>query len=98
MSYEEQAPEEQPSENASAHGTGDAARRDDARIVSRRWLLFKAAIGLNGLVGLVLAVPVFRYLLAPWRKDASYDSWVSLGPVDAFPAGKRGSRSTRIPQ
>ncbi len=88
MSYEEQAPEEQPSENASAHGTGDAARRDDARIVSRRWLLFKAAIGLNGLVGLVLAVPVFRYLLAPWRKDASYDSWVSLGPVDAFPAGE----------
>ncbi len=74
--------------NRSPSGIGDAARHDDPRIVSRRWLLFKAAIALNGLVGLVLAVPVLRYLLAPWRKDSSYDSWVSLGPVDAFPAGE----------
>ncbi len=60
----------------------------DPRTVSRRWLLFKAGIALNGLVGVVLAVPIVRYLFAPWRKDASYDSWVSLGALDAFPVGE----------
>jgi nitrite reductase/ring-hydroxylating ferredoxin subunit len=60
----------------------------DPGAVSRRWLLFKAGIALNGLVGLVLAVPIVRYLLAPWRKDASFDSWVSLGAVDRFPQGQ----------
>jgi len=60
----------------------------DPRIVSRRWLLFKAAIALNALVGAVLAVPIVRYLFAPWRKDISYDSWVSLGAIDAFPIGQ----------
>jgi nitrite reductase/ring-hydroxylating ferredoxin subunit len=60
----------------------------DPRTVSRRWLLFKAGIAINGLVGVVLAVPVLRYLLAPWKKDESYDSWTSLGSIDAFPAGE----------
>lgn len=60
----------------------------DPRTVSRRWLLFKAGIALNGLVGLALAVPIVRYLFAPWKKDASYKSWVSLGSMDAFPVGQ----------
>ena len=58
------------------------------RIVSRRWLLFKASIALNGIVGIVLAVPILRYFFAPWRKDSSFNSWVSLGPAAAFPAGE----------
>ncbi|MGA2888448.1 MAG: Rieske (2Fe-2S) protein [Terracidiphilus sp.] len=49
--------------------------------------MFNAGIALNGIVGVVLAVPIVRYLLAPWRKDSSYDSWVSLGAADAFPVG-----------
>ena len=61
---------------------------NDAQVVSRRWLLMKAGIALNGLVGLVLAVPIVRYLVAPWRKDVSYNSWVSLGPSDEFPLGE----------
>lgn len=61
---------------------------DDPRTVSRRWLLFKAGIALNGLVGLVLAVPIVRYLLAPWKKDSSFNSWTSLGPVVKFPTGE----------
>ena len=65
------------------HGTAN-----DAQVVSRRWLLMKAGIALNGLVGLVLAVPIVRYLVAPWRKDVSYNSWVSLGPSDEFPLGE----------
>ena len=69
---------------ANSQPTPDA----DPRTVSRRWFLFKAGIALNGLVGLVLAVPVLRFLFAPWRKDASYKSWVSLGSVDTFPVGE----------
>jgi nitrite reductase/ring-hydroxylating ferredoxin subunit len=61
---------------------------DSPHLVSRRWLLFKAGVAINGLVGVVLAVPILRYLLAPWRKDASYNSWVSLGAVDRFPLGE----------
>ncbi len=69
-------------------GVNPATTSGDARIVSRRWLLFKAGIALNSAVGLVLAIPIFRYLLAPWRKDASYESWVSLGALDEFPVGE----------
>jgi nitrite reductase/ring-hydroxylating ferredoxin subunit len=65
-----------------------ASSRESAALVSRRWLLFKAGIALNGLVGLALAVPIVRYLFAPWRKDASYDSWVSLGNANGFPMGE----------
>ena len=69
----------------------DAAAADDPRIVSRRWLLFKSAVALNGLVGVALAVPILRYLLAPWKKDTSYNAWTSLGSIDLFPA-----RETRL--
>ena len=73
---------------ASTPAGSEDPRPNQSRLVSRRWLLFKAAVGLNGLIGVVLAVPVLRYLFAPWRKDASYNSWVSLGAVDRFPAGE----------
>ena len=73
---------------ATAPYINTATTPGDPRTVSRRWLLFKAGIALNGVVGLVLAVPVFRYLLAPWRKDTSFDSWTSLGPLDTFPTGE----------
>jgi len=51
-------------------------------------LLLKAGIALKRLVGLALAVPVVRYLLAPVRKDSSYKSWVSLGDANSFPVGE----------
>jgi len=68
--------------------TVSAPSPGDPRVVSRRWLLFKAGIALNGLVGIALAVPVLRYLLAPWKKDSSFNSWTSLGSIDAFPTGE----------
>lgn len=86
MSDEERASGEEISQSAGTPGAG--ASHAGAHAVSRRWLLFNAAIALNGLVGVVLAIPIFRYLLAPWRKDSSYDSWVSLGGVSAFPVGE----------
>ena len=62
--------------------------RESPAVVSRRWLLLTAGAALNGLVGLALAVPIVRYLLAPVRKDSAYKSWVSLGSADSFPLGE----------
>jgi Rieske Fe-S protein len=69
---------------ASVHGSD----QDGPAVVSRRWLLLSAGAALNGIVGLALAVPIVRYLLAPVRKDSSYKSWVSLGETDQFPVGE----------
>jgi nitrite reductase/ring-hydroxylating ferredoxin subunit len=81
MNDEHQSPQSGPA-------NPEPAPPADPHLVSRRWLLFKAGIALNGIVGLVLAVPVLRYLLAPWKKDLSYKSWVTLGAVSAFPVGE----------
>jgi len=86
MSHEEQMTQvtDAPITDLSKQASGG----EDPHIVSRRWLLLKAGVALNGIVGLALAVPIVRYLLAPWKKDASYDSWVSLGQAEAFPVGE----------
>ncbi|MGB6132636.1 MAG: Rieske (2Fe-2S) protein [Acidobacteriaceae bacterium] len=65
-----------------------ASHRDGPRVVSRRWLLMKAGIALNGLVGIGLAIPIVRYLFAPVRPDSAYNSWVSLGAANDFPVGQ----------
>ncbi len=67
---------------------GNHASNEDPRIVSRRWMLLKAGVALNGIVGLALAVPIVRYIFGAWRSDNSYKSWVSLGSADSFPAGQ----------
>jgi len=91
LSNSEQNASGNPAENSPtgiAPISGHAAGGEDPRVVSRRWMLMKAGIALNGLVGLALAVPIVRYLFGPWRKDASYNSWIALGPVESFPAGE----------
>ncbi len=77
-----------PEKQSSGPSIDTASDRENPAIVSRRWLLLKAGIALNGLVGLALAVPIFRYLLAPVKKDSDYKSWVSLGNVGDFPVGE----------
>ena len=86
MSQLEQEPEVQPLPGTDA--AHEVETPESSRLISRRWMLLKAGFALNGLVGLALAVPIVRYLLAPWKKDSSYNSWVSLGAADAFPAGE----------
>jgi len=53
---------------------------EERMTVSRRWLLLKLGIALNGIVGTMLAVPIIRYLLSPVKRDAAYNSWIALGP------------------
>lgn len=55
---------------------------------SRRTFLFQLAIGMNAMVGAVLAVPLLGYVLSPmFRKNGSYNAWVPIGKLDAMPVG-----------
>lgn len=88
MSSEEHSPASDQNEQTGIVPAATQVSGDNPRVVSRRWLLFKAGIAVNAAVGLALAVPVFRYLFSAWRSDSSYKSWVSLGPIDTFPNGQ----------
>jgi Rieske Fe-S protein len=56
---------------------------------TRRAFLFKMALFLNGIVGALLAVPIVGFILGPaLRRDSSFNSWISLGPVGDFPEGE----------
>jgi Rieske Fe-S protein len=56
---------------------------------TRRTFLFKLAVGFNGLVGVVMAVPILGFLLGPvFKKRDDNHTWVSLGAVESFPLGE----------
>ncbi len=58
--------------------------------MSRRVMLVKLGIFLNGIVGVFLAVPIVRFLLSPVTRErkVGYESWLSLGGLEQFPAGQ----------
>src|SRR6202040_1596443 len=58
--------------------------------MSRRAMLVKLGLLLNGIVAAFLAVPIVRYLLSPVirEKKFGYESWLSLGGLEQFPAGQ----------
>lgn len=64
------------------------APQDDPKEVSRRWLLLKIGALFNVVVGVAVATPVVRYLLGPIRRKNFYNSWISLGSLEQFPAGE----------
>jgi Rieske Fe-S protein len=71
------------------NGTPEEIAAAAPHVVSRRGFLFKAAVGLNALVGAVLAVPIVGFLLGPaLKKDDEINQWVGLGALDEFPLGK----------
>lgn len=53
----------------------------------RRRFLFKLSLGLTGLAGMLIGLPVIGFLLAPARR-AVPDVWRSIGPVGDFAIGK----------
>jgi menaquinol-cytochrome c reductase iron-sulfur subunit len=56
---------------------------------SRRVFLFNVALLLNGIVGVVLAIPIVGYLLGPaLRKKSNENAWINLGKLDRFPEGE----------
>jgi Rieske Fe-S protein len=59
-------------------------------VTSRRALLVKLGLLFNALVGLILAVPVVRYIMSPVarRRKPGYEAWLSLGGLDQFPVNQ----------
>jgi menaquinol-cytochrome c reductase iron-sulfur subunit len=58
--------------------------------VTRRSVLMKLGILLNGIAGAILAIPIVRYVLSPvsHAMKGGYESWLPLGQLDQFPAGQ----------
>src|SRR5260370_35970855 len=66
---------------------------------TRRGFLMKIGLLFNGVVGLALAVPILRYVLSPVNRQhkPGYESWLSLGELDRFPAGQTRLAKYRNP-
>lgn len=67
--------------------------------LTRRELFVKVGIFLNGVVGLILAAPILRYLLSPIARgqSKSRDAWVALGNLQQFPSGETRLATYRNP-
>ncbi len=67
--------------------------------ISRRQVVLKLAMLFNGAVGVLLAIPIVRYLFSPVSRERKpgYESWVSLGSVDEFPSGQTRLATYRNP-
>jgi Rieske Fe-S protein len=67
--------------------------------VTRRDLFVKAGILLNGIIGVILAVPIVRYLMSPISREGKpgYDSWIPLGSLEQFPSGETRLATYRNP-
>jgi nitrite reductase/ring-hydroxylating ferredoxin subunit len=66
---------------------------------TRRNLFVKIGLLFNGIVGVILAVPVVRYLLSPvaGARKESEESWVPLGGLEQFPSGQTRLATYRNP-
>ena len=67
--------------------------------MSRRTMLVKLGLLLNGIVGSVLAVPIVRYLVSPVTRERKigYESWLALGGLEQFPVGQTRLATYRNP-
>jgi menaquinol-cytochrome c reductase iron-sulfur subunit len=65
----------------------------------RREFFVKVGILLNGIVGVILAVPILRYLLSPIARSwqGGYEDWVSIGNLTQFPSGETRLATYRNP-
>jgi menaquinol-cytochrome c reductase iron-sulfur subunit len=67
--------------------------------ISSRRMFLKLGIMFNGAVGVLLGIPIVRYLLSPVARGQKqgYESWISLGSVNQFPAGQTRLATYRNP-
>jgi quinol---cytochrome c reductase iron-sulfur subunit, bacillus type len=67
--------------------------------VSRRAFLTKLGLGFNAVVAAALGVPILRYILSPIARERrpGYESWLSLGSLEQFPAGQTRLATYRNP-
>jgi len=60
----------------------------DTREPTRRRALFIAGSMLNGIAGVLLAIPLIGFLFSAAIKRKDPRAWISLGAIDSFPEGK----------
>jgi len=67
--------------------------------LSRRQMFLKIAMLFNGIVGVLLGIPIVRYILSPVTRGrkSGYESWISLGSVEQFPSGQTRLATYRNP-
>src|SRR5262245_58399223 len=65
--------------------------------MTRRGLFTKLGVLLNGVVGVVIAVPFARYLFSSATHASAALPWVSLGRIDQFPEGETRLATFRSP-
>jgi menaquinol-cytochrome c reductase iron-sulfur subunit len=67
--------------------------------LSRRGMLVKLGLLFNAAVGVILAVPIVRYILSPIirARKPGYDSWLALGALGQFPEGQTRLATYRSP-
>jgi Rieske Fe-S protein len=67
--------------------------------LSRRQMFLKLGVAFNGAVGVLLGIPIVRYLFSPVTRgrNEGYDRWISLGSIDQFPAGETRLATYRNP-
>jgi len=68
--------------------------------MSRRTMFVKLALAFSGIVGAMMGVPIFSYLLSPLirDRDGRDELWLSLGAVDEFPPGQTRLATYRNPR
>jgi Rieske Fe-S protein len=72
---------------------------DVVRPPSRRGVLVRVGLALNGIAAVLLLAPVVRYFITPGRKKVmrADQEWVTLGPITRFPEGETRLASYRNP-
>ena len=77
----------------------DAPACANDKTLTRRGMLVRIGILINGVVAAALAVPVVGYLLSALTRGrgGAYLAWVPLGPVGQFPEGETRLATFRNP-
>ena len=64
---------------------------------SRRSFLLKLGAALNVVAASFIGIPVLGYVFSSFNRRGSYQSWVSLGALESFPAGQTRLATYRNP-
>jgi Rieske Fe-S protein len=79
----------EPLKHSGESSNGDFTPEGKAAAHTRRTFLFQLALGFNAVVGTVLAVPLFGYLLGPvMKKDSEVGAWIAIGLASDFQVGE----------
>ena len=73
-----------------------AAGQADAQLVSRRQFLERISLGLSGILGAAVGVPIIGFLVAPLLRKVP-DQWQQVGPIDNFKVGETVQITLRDP-